>query len=153
MLTCPCNVYPITPHFYIVKLGFTRVYIFLAHLSRRLIGGLIVYPCTGIGRRRSPFSNIFSFETSWPIKAKLYVEPPREGGTKVCINGLGHMTKMGAPPIYGKNPSKIFFSRTRRPMILKLGMQHRGIKLYKVCINCDPGLTLTYFTAKSNLET
>ena len=29
MLTCPCNAYPRTPHFYIVKLGFTVVYIFL----------------------------------------------------------------------------------------------------------------------------
>ena len=37
-------------------------------------------------------------------------------------------------------------------MILKLGMQHWGLKLYKVCINGDPGLTLTYFTARSNLE-
>ena len=36
-------------------------------------------------------------------------------------------------------------------MILKLGMQHWGLKLYKVCINSDPGLTLTYFTARSNL--
>ena len=27
MLTCPCNVDPLTPHFYIVKLGFTVVYI------------------------------------------------------------------------------------------------------------------------------
>ena len=26
------------------------------------------------------------------------------------INNLGHMTKMAAMPIYGKNPSKIFFS-------------------------------------------
>ena len=34
-------------------------------------------------------------------------------------------------------------------MILKLGMQHRGLKLYKVYINGDPGLTLTYFTARS----
>ena len=34
-------------------------------------------------------------------------------------------------------------------MILKLGMQHWGFKLYKVCIN-DPGLTLTHFTARSN---
>ena len=34
-------------------------------------------------------------------------------------------------------------------MILKLGMQHRGLKLYKVYINDDPGLTLTYFTARS----
>ena len=37
-------------------------------------------------------------------------------------------------------------------MILKLSMQHWGLKLYKVCINGDPGLTLTYFTARSNLQ-
>ena len=36
-------------------------------------------------------------------------------------------------------------------MILKLGMEHWGLKLYKVYINDDPGLTLTYFTARSNL--
>ena len=49
------------------------------------------------------FSNVFSSETAWPIKAKFYVEPPWEGGTKVYINGPGHMTKMAAMPIYGKN--------------------------------------------------
>ena len=38
-------------------------------------------------------------------------------------------------------------------MILKLGMKHRGFKLYKVYINDDPGLTLTYFTARSNWVT
>ena len=38
-------------------------------------------------------------------------------------------------------------------MILKLGMQHRGFKLYKVDINDDPGLTLTQFTARSNWVT
>ena len=37
-------------------------------------------------------------------------------------------------------------------MVLKLGMQQRGLKLYIVCINGDRGLTLTYFTAMSNLE-
>ena len=36
-------------------------------------------------------------------------------------------------------------------MILKFGMQHQGLKLYKVYINDDPGLTLTYFTTRSNL--
>ena len=51
------------------------------------------------------FSNVFS-ETAWPIKAKFYVEPPWEEGTKVCINGPGHMTKMAAMPIYGKNLKK-----------------------------------------------
>ena len=55
-------------------------------------------PSVGV-RRPSTFSNIFSSETAWPIKAKFYVEPPWEGGTKVCINGPGHMTKMAAMPI------------------------------------------------------
>ena len=35
-------------------------------------------------------------------------------------------------------------------MILKLGMQYHRLKLYKVYINDDPWLTLTYFTARSN---
>ena len=32
MLTCPCNVHPLTPHIYIVKLGLTGVYIFCLFL-------------------------------------------------------------------------------------------------------------------------
>ena len=69
-------------------------------------GELIVYPCSGVRRRRCRCQqclNIFSSETAWPIKAKLYVEPPWEGGTKVYINGPSHVTKMAAMPIYGKN--------------------------------------------------
>ena len=38
-------------------------------------------------------------------------------------------------------------------MILKLGMQYRELTFYKVYINNNPGLTLTYFTARSNLVT
>ena len=41
---------------------------------------------------------------------------------KIYINELGHMTNMAAMPIYGKNLKKISFSRSNRPMILKLGM-------------------------------
>ena len=33
-------------------------------------------------------------------------------------------------------------------MIMKLGMQHQCFKLYEVNIKDDPGLTLTYFTAR-----
>ena len=68
---------------------------------------------------------------------------------KVCINGQGHVTKMAAMAINRKKPLKIFFSRTRRPTILKLGMKHQGEELYKVYINHDPGMTLTYFKARS----
>ena len=36
-------------------------------------------------------------------------------------------------------------------MILKLGMHHRVLEYYQFCSNDDPGLTLIYFTARSNL--
>ena len=36
-------------------------------------------------------------------------------------------------------------------MIMILGMEYYGPKLYTVHINDDPGLTLTYFTTLSNL--
>ena len=36
-------------------------------------------------------------------------------------------------------------------MTLKLGMQHQVLKYYPVYSNDDPGLTFTYFTARSNL--
>ena len=48
------------------------------------------------GHSDSTFSNLFFLETAWPIEAKFYVEPPWDGETKVCSNGLGHMTKMAA---------------------------------------------------------
>ena len=99
---------------------------------------LIGYPCSGVRpsyvRTSSTISNkssshtkttmlkhLFS-ETAGPIKAKFDVEPPWVGGTKVCSRHLGHMTKMAATPIYGKNPSVIFFSRTGKPILTKLGM-------------------------------
>ena len=55
-----------------------------------------------VRHRPSTISNVFS-KTACPIKAKFYVEPPLEMGTKVYINGPGHMAKMPAMPIYGKN--------------------------------------------------
>ena len=59
------------------------------------------------GIHPQPFSKIFS----WSIKAKFHVEPPWEGGTKAYINGLGHMTKMAATPIYGKNLETSFLEQ------------------------------------------
>ena len=35
-------------------------------------------------------------------------------------------------------------------MTLKICMQHRVLKYYQVSSNDDPGLTLTYFTTRSN---
>ena len=60
------------------------------------------------------------------------------------------MTKMAATPIYGKNPSQIF-SGTDGQITTKLGMLHRVFQPIIVCSNDDPGLTLTYITARSDL--
>ena len=92
-------------------------------------GEFIVYPSSrrpsvGVRRRRcrSQWSKIFFSKTAGPIAAKFYVEPPWVRGTIFCSRHLGHMTKMAATPIYGKNHSKIFFSRTGEPIFTKLGM-------------------------------
>ena len=56
------------------------------------------------------------------------------------------------PPCpYTVKTIKIFFSSTKKPMTLKLDMQHGVLEYYQVCSNDAPGLTLTYFTARSNL--
>ena len=49
---------------------------------------------------------MFSSETTGPIKVKFHMELLWDGGTKVCSNGPGHMTKMAAMAIYGKNLNK-----------------------------------------------
>ena len=54
----------------------------------------------------STFSNIFSSETTGPIEAKYHVEPPWDGGMKVCSNGPGLMTNMAAMHIYVQNLKK-----------------------------------------------
>ena len=37
------------------------------------------------------------------------------------------------------------------PITLKVRMQHRILEYYQICSNDDAELTLTYFTARSNL--
>ena len=81
------------------------------------------------GHSDSTFSNFFFLETARSTEAKLYLEPPWDAGTKVCSNGLGRMTKMAAMPIYGKNLN-FFSSGTKRPMTLKVGMQHWVLEYY-----------------------
>ena len=94
-------------------------------------------------------SNFFT-ETAVPIKAKFYVEPPLEEGTYIYRNGLDHMANIAAMPKYIKNRQNIFL-QNQNYMILKPGMRQWGLKLYKVYINDDPRLTMTYLMARSNL--
>ena len=96
---------------------------------------------------------MFSSETAWRNKAKFYVKHLWNGGINVYINYVVHMTKMAAMPIYGKNPSKIFFSESGGPISKKLGMKHHWLKFkyYNLYINHDPVVTLTFFYDKVNI--
>ena len=61
---------------------------------------------SSISVRRPHSLNIFSSETTGPIKAKFHMASPCDGGMKVCSNGPGQMTKLATMPIYGKNLKK-----------------------------------------------
>ena len=50
--------------------------------------------------------NIFFSETTGQVKVIFHMELLWDGGTKVCSNGPGHMTKVAAMPICGKNLKK-----------------------------------------------
>ena len=54
------------------------------------------------GHSDSTFANFLFLETAKLIEAKFHVEPPWDGGMKLCSNGPDHMTSMAAMPIYGK---------------------------------------------------
>ena len=49
-------------------------------------------------------------ETSWSFAKKNHVGALWNNEMKTDLIQLFHVTKMAAMPIYGKNPSKIFFS-------------------------------------------
>ena len=80
----------------------------LVHLSQRLIWWAYRTgrPPSSVVRCCPYTLNIFSSETTGPITVKFQMELLWDGGTKVCSNGPGHMTKMAAMPIFGKNLKK-----------------------------------------------
>ena len=74
------------------------------------------------------------------------MELPWDGGTKVCSTDPGHMTKMAAMPMYGKN----LFLRNQKADDLESWYAVSGARVLPICSNDYPGLTLTYLTGISN---
>ena len=68
----------------------------------------------------------YYFQRSSSLKhdqsVKFYRKHLHEGRINVIINKPGHMTKMAAMLIYGKNPSKILFVGTAEPIAAKIDM-------------------------------
>ena len=85
---------------------------------------------------------LFSQKTLRPFEAKFSMEPPWDENLFRC-SGLHDQD--GFQALYGKKPSNISFFGTKRPMTLKLGIQHRALKYYHNCSNDEPGLTFSIF--------
>ena len=68
--------------------------------------------------------NIVFSQTIGRVELKFHVKTPYDKLAKISTKYFGHIIKMATMPIYGKNPLKIFFSRTRRQVTLGLGMSH-----------------------------
>ena len=81
----------------------------------------------------------------WPIKMIFYVVPFWVVALIFCSLYLGQMTH--------PNASKIFFSGTDGQIYSQFGMFHWGLQPIIVCSYDDFWMTLTYFTARSILET
>ena len=60
MKTCPCNVYPLKPHFYIEKLGFAGVYLFFLFLLQNIDCGYSLEPPRRGGSNEYPQSMFWS---------------------------------------------------------------------------------------------
>ena len=103
----------------------------------------------------SKVTQIQHFQTSFPEKPLDRLK----ANFMWSLNGMGEwkniqmvqVTWPAARLIYGKNLKKIFFTGIKRPMTLKLSKQHWVLEYYQIYSNDDPGLTLTYFTTRSNL--
>ena len=132
MLTCPCNEHPLTPHFHILKLGYTGVCIFSSPEPK---GHRWAYSMPMVRLPSSTISNIFFSETAWSIKAKSYVELKFVRGIRVTWPRwpprpyIVKTSKSSTPEPVDRFPRDLVFSIGDQPII--------------VCSNDDPGLTST----------
>ena len=72
---------------------------------------------------------------------------------KIHQHFAGPMTKMAAMRLYGKNTLKTILPGTTGQILMKLWIKHQKPKPFIICANYDSGLSLIYFTTRSNFAT
>ena len=85
------------------------------------------------------------------------MKTPYDRLVKIYTNCSGHMIKMAPTPLYGKKTKlllwnqkanghgswcAVFFSGTKRPMVMGVGVQYWGCGPYQVCTKMNLGLEL-----------
>ena len=92
------------------------------------------------------FLNVFSLEIASLIETWFHVEHPWDGRKNVYSNGPFHMTNMATVPMCGKNHKNL-----QKADDLESWYAASGTQVLPNYSEDDPWLTLTYFTAMSNL--
>ena len=104
-----------------------------------------------VGRPSSTMHKHLLLRNRWADQSQILCGASLGRGNENFFAASGSHDQDGRHAHYGKNPSK--FSGTGGPISMKLGMYNRGLLPIIVCSNDDPGVTLTYFMARSNLVT
>ena len=96
-ITKTCTVYPLEPHFYIAKLGYTGVYLFFLFLLQNIdCGYLLEPPCLPtiyiLSKNKKYIKNSTKNFHFLQLKKSLYVARPRfrNGGSTVGLLLLQH---------------------------------------------------------------
>ena len=71
------------------------------------------------GRVRTKNSNLIFSETTEAFLTKFCMKAFRYKEMKIYLHDAGHMTKMAAMPIYGKNPSNVASGTTVHHSLFK----------------------------------
>ena len=86
-----------------------------------------------------------------PIPWSVKFEASVRRGTKLYINNPGHMTKMAAMPIYGKNPLKNLLLRNRWTDFNETCLEALLAKILQCIYNSCPCDDLDLFLQKDQL--
>ena len=126
-ITCPCNIYPLIPHFYIAKLGYEVVFIFSLFLLQNIDCGYLLKPPGRGGSNMYPQSmfrakirkikkNQMKIFISYNLKNLFILHEHVFVMVALTFRSryLGHMTKMAAMPITVKTLQKSSQEAVRR---------------------------------------
>ena len=90
-----------------------------------------------------------SLETTCPFLTKFLMIDGRYKLMKIHQHFTGHMTKIAAI-FHIKTLLKSFFQEPHWADLIKRCTKQQRPKLFMICANYGPWLTLTYFMARSN---
>ena len=122
--------------------------ILLAHLKWTNSIGRLRCPSVVVVVRRPHSLNIFSSETAWPIKVKFHMEPPWDRETKFVQ--MVQVTWPRWPPCLYMIKALKNLLQNQKADDFGIWYAASGARVLLSLFSDDPGLTLTYFTARSN---